>query len=137
MIRRPPRSTRTDTLFPYTTLFRSLERALRALPLLGLRGVNLTVPHNETALAICDRVDDVARRIGAVNTVVVEPDGRRAGRNTDAFGFVEHLRANSGRPAKGAAAVLAADGAARAGAAALRHARATASRAVTRTAARP
>src|SRR3546814_9467225 len=26
MIRRPPRSTRTDTLFPYTTLFRSLER---------------------------------------------------------------------------------------------------------------
>src|SRR3546814_1598138 len=27
MIRRPPRSTRTDTLFPYTTLFRSLERA--------------------------------------------------------------------------------------------------------------
>src|SRR3546814_1185408 len=28
MIRRPPRSTRTDTLFPYTTLFRSLERVL-------------------------------------------------------------------------------------------------------------
>src|SRR3546814_11181976 len=28
MIRRPPRSTRTDTLFPYTTLFRSLQRAL-------------------------------------------------------------------------------------------------------------
>src|SRR3546814_6990168 len=29
MIRRPPRSTRTDTLFPYTTLFRSLARAVR------------------------------------------------------------------------------------------------------------
>src|SRR3546814_12660136 len=29
MIRRPPRSTRTDTLFPYTTLFRSLRRASR------------------------------------------------------------------------------------------------------------
>src|SRR3546814_2227347 len=29
MIRRPPRSTRTDTLFPYTTLFRSLDRSLR------------------------------------------------------------------------------------------------------------
>src|SRR3546814_3031638 len=28
MIRRPPRSTRTDTLFPYTTLFRSLDRLL-------------------------------------------------------------------------------------------------------------
>src|SRR3546814_14709099 len=30
MIRRPPRSTRTDTLFPYTTLFRSIELAIRA-----------------------------------------------------------------------------------------------------------
>src|SRR3546814_12233930 len=29
MIRRPPRSTRTDTLFPYTTLFRSARRALQ------------------------------------------------------------------------------------------------------------
>src|SRR3546814_7373387 len=31
MIRRPPRSTRTDTLFPYTTLFRSIDRAAEAL----------------------------------------------------------------------------------------------------------
>src|SRR3546814_15331207 len=31
MIRRPPRSTRTDTLFPYTTLFRSIDRRLRIL----------------------------------------------------------------------------------------------------------
>src|SRR3546814_3379585 len=35
MIRRPPRSTRTDTLFPYTTLFRSVERAIAADPELG------------------------------------------------------------------------------------------------------
>src|SRR3546814_9455983 len=33
MIRRPPRSTRTDTLFPYTTLFRSLEQSQRQNPL--------------------------------------------------------------------------------------------------------
>src|SRR3546814_12080072 len=32
MIRRPPRSTRTDTLFPYTTLFRSIDRMLAKLP---------------------------------------------------------------------------------------------------------
>src|SRR3546814_18250346 len=31
MIRRPPRSTRTDTLFPYTTLFRSLEKLVEAI----------------------------------------------------------------------------------------------------------
>src|SRR3546814_7550736 len=35
MIRRPPRSTRTDTLFPYTTLFRSIEVAVEALRLRG------------------------------------------------------------------------------------------------------
>src|SRR3546814_5234300 len=35
MIRRPPRSTRTDTLFPYTTLFRSEERELRGAELAG------------------------------------------------------------------------------------------------------
>src|SRR3546814_6764982 len=35
MIRRPPRSTRTDTLFPYTTLFRSLERATALEDVIG------------------------------------------------------------------------------------------------------
>src|SRR3546814_13127993 len=36
MIRRPPRSTRTDTLFPYTTLFRStVEKALQVLRIFG------------------------------------------------------------------------------------------------------
>src|SRR3546814_19345886 len=37
MIRRPPRSTRTDTLFPYTTLFRSTARAARRRPAAALR----------------------------------------------------------------------------------------------------
>src|SRR3546814_11274578 len=37
MIRRPPRSTRTDTLFPYTTLFRSIRRFLRELSVAGFR----------------------------------------------------------------------------------------------------
>src|SRR3546814_2647382 len=36
MIRRPPRSTRTDTLFPYTTLFRSVRTALKKLIIRGL-----------------------------------------------------------------------------------------------------
>src|SRR3546814_6081483 len=35
MIRRPPRSTRTDTLFPYTTLFRSRHRGARGSPCHG------------------------------------------------------------------------------------------------------
>ena len=49
--------------------------ALRALPKAGFRGVNVTIPHKEAALAALNHgdnhVDDLARRIGAVNTVTV------------------------------------------------------------------
>lgn len=67
--------------------------ALKALPKLGFRGCNLTLPHKETALALLDRIDPAARRIGAVNTVVVAEDGTLSGRNTDVIGFVENLKA--------------------------------------------
>ncbi len=69
-----------------------LERALRALPALGFRGCNITLPHKEAALSLVDKVDPLANRIGAVNTVVVMPDGSLEARNTDAFGFRENLR---------------------------------------------
>jgi shikimate dehydrogenase len=69
-----------------------LRTALRALPALGFAGTNLTVPHKESALAVIDGIDEVARRIGAVNTVVVRSDGTLEGRNTDAYGFMAHLR---------------------------------------------
>ncbi len=91
-----------------------LEQALRALPALGLRGANLTVPHKETALLVCDQIDPLARRIGAVNTVVVGPDGALQGSNTDAFGLIENLRRNSDwRAGDGPAVILGAGGAAR------------------------
>src|SRR5499427_6203029 len=70
-----------------------IEQALRALPVLGFRGCNLTIPHKQAALAVVDRVEPLARRIGAVNTIVVGPDGSLEGRNTDAFGFYQSLRA--------------------------------------------
>jgi shikimate dehydrogenase len=69
-----------------------LRAALRALPALGFSGCNLTIPHKETALAIVDRVDPVARRIGAINCVVVAPDGSLEGQNHDAFGYIESIR---------------------------------------------
>ena len=93
----------------------NFEAAFRALPALGFRGVNITVPHKETALAACDEVDPQAQRIGAVNTVVVDASGRLVGSNTDAFGFVESLRrAVDWKAAAGPAVVLGAGGAARA-----------------------
>lgn len=99
----------------------NLASALRALPKLGFQGVNVTVPHKEAALAVCDSADDAARRIGAVNTIVVGGDGRLRGSNTDGFGFLENLRTGAPGfcPADGPAVVLGAGGAARAVVAAL------------------
>lgn len=74
-----------------------LGAALRALPDLGLAGVNLTVPHKVAALAHLDSVDEPARRVGAVNTVTVAADGRLAGTNTDVAGFLEPLAGRSFR----------------------------------------
>ncbi len=93
-----------------------LGLALKALPALGFRGCNLTVPHKEAALALVDRVDDAAARIGAINTVIIGADGRLEGRNTDGLGFLANLRAGApGFTAPGATAlVLGAGGAARA-----------------------
>lgn len=82
----------------------------------GFVGANMTVPHKETALLNVDEVDPLARRIGAVNTVVVRKDGSLYGFNTDGFGFLENLKAGSAGfdAANGPAVVLGAGGAARA-----------------------
>ena len=92
-----------------------LPTALTALPALGFRGVNLTLPHKEQALDLCQEVDDLARRIGAVNTIVVR-DGRLFGSNSDAFGFLENLKdgAPDWRAEAAPAVVLGAGGASRA-----------------------
>ncbi len=93
-----------------------LERALRALPDLGFRGCNLTIPHKVAALAVMDRISPIARAIGAMNCVVVEADGSLSGYNYDGFGFAESLReAHEGFTAtRGPVVVLGAGGAARA-----------------------
>ncbi|MFN4163274.1 MAG: shikimate dehydrogenase [Ferrovibrio sp.] len=83
----------------------------------GFRGVNVTIPHKIAVLSLMAQVDDAARRIGAVNTVVVQPDGSLHGSNTDAFGFIENLKADAPagwKAAAGPAVVLGAGGAARA-----------------------
>lgn len=97
------------------------EQAIRALPKLGFAGCNVTMPHKEAALQVVDQVDPAAKRIGAVNTIVVAEDGSLAGSNTDAFGFIQAL--HDGAPDldlnTGAAVMLGAGGAAKAIAVAL------------------
>ncbi|MGC2201444.1 MAG: shikimate dehydrogenase [Stellaceae bacterium] len=112
--------------------------ALRALPILGFRGCNLTIPHKQAALAVVDAVDPLARRIGAANTIIVASDGTLEARNTDAFGFRENLReaAPDWDPAAAPAVVLGAGGSARAVIAALTDAGVLKIRIVNRTLAR-
>lgn len=95
--------------------------ALRALPALGFRGCNVTVPHKEIAARTVDRLDPAAARMGAVNLIVVGEDGLLEGRNTDGYGFLANLSAGipGWTAADGPAVVLGAGGAARAVAASL------------------
>jgi shikimate dehydrogenase len=69
-----------------------LKEALPGLVALGFRGCNVTMPHKQTAMALLHRVNDTAKRIGAVNTIVVEEDGTLSGFNNDGNGFVQSLR---------------------------------------------
>ena len=83
----------------------------------GFRGINVTLPHKVAVLPYLAEIDVVARRIGAANTIVVRADGSLWGSNTDAFGFIESLKADA--PAgwtasAGPAVMLGAGGAARA-----------------------
>ena len=94
----------------------NLAQALRALPVMGFAGCNLTIPHKVAAMALVDSVDATARRIGAINTVVVQADGSLAGFNTDGFGYVHSLMHEQPdwRADAGPAVVIGAGGAARA-----------------------
>lgn len=56
------------------------------------RGCNVTMPHKQAVIPLLDRLDPLAARIGAVNTVVREDDGTLTGYNTDAGGFLEPLQ---------------------------------------------
>lgn len=97
-----------------------LGEAVRGLFALGFRGANVTIPYKEAVIPLIDRITPVARRIGAVNTLVVGHDGTLTGTNTDAEGFLLNLKDRApnwrgDRPV----AVLGAGGAARAVCAAL------------------
>lgn len=55
-------------------------------------GLSLTMPLKRAVLPLLDSASDLVRMVGAANTVVFEPDGRRSGHNTDVVGIIEALR---------------------------------------------
>ncbi len=59
----------------------------------GYTGFNVTIPHKISIMDLCDEIDDLAKEIGAVNTVTIK-DGKLYGTNTDAYGFIQNIKSN-------------------------------------------
>ncbi|MEY8746805.1 shikimate dehydrogenase [Bacillales bacterium AN1005] len=90
-----------------------LQAAVRGIVALGYRGVNVTIPHKEQVMSYLDEIDESARLIGAVNTIV-NKDGKLIGYNTDGIGYVRSLKEEAVPDLAGKRiAVLGAGGAAR------------------------
>ncbi len=94
----------------------NVEAAVRGLSALGIAGCNITQPHKLMAMKMMDHLSPMAQRIGAINCIVVQPDGSLHGFNNDGFGYIQSLKdANPNwRADTGPIVVLGSGGAARA-----------------------
>jgi len=91
---------------------RDLEGCLKGMKALGIKGMSVTIPHKSQVIPLLDDVDDLARRIGAANTIVND-GGRLVGYNTDAVGALKALEEKMGLSGK-TCLIIGAGGAARA-----------------------
>ncbi|MCH8814817.1 MAG: shikimate dehydrogenase [Chloroflexi bacterium] len=102
------------TYEPWSTAADGLETRVTTLRAPTIVGANVTIPHKEAIVPLLDKVDDLARTVGAVNTIVND-GGKLLGYNTDVEGAVEALRRDAGFDPAGKRVVVAgAGGAARA-----------------------
>ncbi|MBW2452290.1 MAG: shikimate dehydrogenase [Deltaproteobacteria bacterium] len=85
---------------PFHVTSARLSDAIQGIRAMGLSGVNLTIPHKESALLMVDEVDDSAKKIGAVNTIV-NREGILCGYNTDGIGLIKALKQDLGLSLKG------------------------------------
>lgn len=73
-----------------------LEIAVRAIKILGFKGINVTVPHKEKVVKYLDELDSSAKEVGAVNTIVNQKGklggNHLIGYNTDGIGFLKSLK---------------------------------------------
>ncbi len=84
---------------PFAVHPENLSTAAKAIIPLGIRGLNITVPHKEMIISCLDELTEDAAMIGAVNTIEVR--GKKLiGHNTDGRGFVRSLREESGEKLK-------------------------------------
>ncbi|MCJ7613828.1 shikimate dehydrogenase [Candidatus Bathyarchaeota archaeon] len=97
----------------FTVTTRELKTAILAAKSLGLRGLNVTMPHKHAVMNYLDKVDVTAKSIGAVNTVLCN-QGKLIGYNTDGSGAMIALQENGVYPEEKKLVLLGAGGAAKA-----------------------
>lgn len=98
---------------PFLVPKEALGRAIEGIRALGLRGLSVTIPHKVAVLPLLDKLDPLAEKIEAVNTIVND-NGVLTGYNTDASGFLQALAERSIKLEGKRAVILGAGGAARA-----------------------
>ncbi len=98
---------------PFDVLSNQLKEALKAMSILGVRGLNVTIPHKEKIMQYMDHISEEAASVGAVNTVVNE-ENNYFGYNTDVNGIIESLNPYKEEITKSTVSVIGAGGAARA-----------------------
>jgi len=98
---------------PFRVKKEELGKAIEGMRALNIRGLNVTIPHKVAIIPFLDKLDHLAERIGAVNTIVND-DGVLTGYNTDATGFLQALLERGIEPAEKKMVILGAGGASRA-----------------------
>src|ERR1700743_429954 len=71
----------------FTTAPARLRQTMLHMRKKNVAGVNITIPHKQNVIEYLDSIDEIAQKIGAVNTVV-NKGGTFIGTNTDAYGFI-------------------------------------------------
>jgi shikimate dehydrogenase len=98
---------------PFQVKPEQLKQAVAGLRALNVRGFNVTIPYKVSVIPLLDKLDPLAEKIGAVNTVVNE-NGKLKGYNTDAEGFLRVLKEHGFKPKNKKVVILGAGGASRA-----------------------
>ncbi len=98
---------------PFRVRRERLAEAITGIKALNIRGVNVTIPHKVEIIPFLDELDEMARKIGAVNTIVNE-HGRLKGYNTDGEGFIRSMEEIGPDIKDGTAVVLGSGGASQA-----------------------
>lgn len=98
---------------PFRVSKEELGEAIAGIRALNIRGINVTIPHKVAVISLLDKLEPLAEKIGAVNTIVND-DGILTGYNTDASGFLQALLEKSIEPGGKNIVILGAGGASRA-----------------------